>query len=237
MKRMYCLLHRGPPCILLRWVSYYIQQYNPNPLFPSASHLFTWEPLSYFNPFLSGRRKTDAINNPTGSTGWWVRCCRLGRGWMLAGWCVWAPVIFFFFLVFFLLHWSVVGKADPLTSPSSCSAASESSWAKEEGKAGIKRKAVLKGLGERTESVRETDLHTADRRTDMEGSTEEQYKEKLLWTVKREVGFSLTDSRASRWPITVFYHAIIYFKNHDKRCGINKLIFFRGHITLFTSHY
>lgn len=36
----------------------------------------------------------------------------------------------------------------------------------------------------RTESVGEADRRTAV----MEGATEEEYKEKLLWSVKREVG-------------------------------------------------
>lgn len=64
-------------------------------------------------------------------------------------------------------------------------------------KPGIKTKAVLKGRGKSgPESVSEADLRRAyrgqtDGRTDggdMEGTTEEEYKEKLLWNVKREVG-------------------------------------------------
>ena len=41
-----------------------------------------------------------------------------------------------------------------------------------------------------------------DRRTEMEGSTEEDYKEKLLWNVKREVG-ALWRHGALRLPVYV----------------------------------
>lgn len=54
----------------------------------------------------------------------------------------------------------------------------------------------MRGRGERTESASETnpcgaDRGRTDRRADMEGSTGEEYKEKLLWNVKREVGPAL----------------------------------------------
>lgn len=80
-------------------------------------------------------------------------------------------------------------------------------------KPGIKTKEVLKGQGERTESVSEADLRRVYRgqtdRRDMEATTEEEYKEKLLWNVKREVGAAV--ERPVEIHIYIF-HCIIFCK-------------------------
>lgn len=126
---------------------------------------------------------------------------RLRRGWMLGEpRCYFHPPPS-------LRHWPVWrGRRILWRLRQSCPAASESNRAEEEGKEESKGERGPKGrrAGGPTESPRR-DLCRAHRgrtqgRAAMERSAEEDYKEKLLWNVKREVGEALAFS----FTFTVF---------------------------------
>lgn len=113
-----------------------------------------------------------------------LRGCRLGRGWMLGGSV--SPSHFF---PSSIDHSSGEGgSSDVAAKLLGCVRVQLSQGRR---KQGIKR-SWKDGESGRTVSPR-PDLCRAHRgrthrRTDMEGSAEEDYKEKLLWNVKREVG-------------------------------------------------
>lgn len=69
---------------------------------------------------------------------------------------------------------------------------------------------MRKGQGEATRQS--CVVRTADGRADMDGSTEEDYKEKLLWNVKREVGAVWRHSELHICISAVIFDVIIHLK-------------------------
>lgn len=149
-----------------------------------------------------GDEKYGAKNNFKRSTGWSVGC-REAAGWGGAG-CLVSPGVIF---PLSLRHWPVWrGRRIFWRLRQRCPAASESNRAEEGGKEELKGERGPKGrrAGGPTASPRR-DLCRAHRgrtqgRAAMERSAEEDYKEKLLWNVKREVGEALAFS----FTFTVF---------------------------------
>lgn len=149
-----------------------------------------------------------------------LRGCRLGRGWMLGGSVSPSKFFFFFFFPSSIDQYSEEGGTSDVAGKLLGCVRVQLSQGRR--KQGIKRERgpELDALCHRdkTRVVHAADGHTDAQ--DMEGSAEEDYKEKLLWNVKREVGaVCLAARRASHLRFYSVISRCCSLQNHGRRLG------------------